>query len=181
VPGPRSATNQSGSAVSAAITKRAHNYLSGTALAATSRTGSPRRTAAVRAFSSNFSITQCVAVYRHSLLPPTDSMRATGFGVRARRASGVARTRGAGLAGVSPPALAAVSFVVSFAEIRERPLRPTGHGHPRSRTGTACDERWGAHLVGGNPSGVRISYPPPPLTRQYTTQVMRSAWACKAA
>jgi hypothetical protein len=50
------------------------------------------------------------------------------------------------LAGVSPPAPAAVSFVVSFAEIRERPLRPSGHGHPRSRTGTACRERWGAHL-----------------------------------
>src|SRR5215831_1854058 len=52
----------------------------------------------------------------------------------------------AGLAGVNPPAPAAVSFVVSFAEIRERPLRPTGHGHPRSRTVPACHERWGAHL-----------------------------------
>src|SRR5262245_54584377 len=52
----------------------------------------------------------------------------------------------AGLAGVSPPAPAAVSFVVSFAEIRDRPLRPTGHGHPRSRTDTAWHERWGALL-----------------------------------
>jgi hypothetical protein len=76
----------------------------------------------------------------------TESMRAIGSGVRARRASVGARAPGAGLAGVSPPALAAVSFVVSFAEIRERPLRPTGHGHPRSRTGTACGERWGAQL-----------------------------------
>src|SRR5262249_34071608 len=48
----------------------------------------------------------------------------------------------AGLAGVSPPAPAAVSF----AEIRDRPLRPTGHGHPRSRTDTAWHERWGALL-----------------------------------
>src|SRR5215813_7625498 len=30
--------------------------------------------------------------------------------------------------------------------------------------------------VGGNPSGVRISYPPPPVTRQYVRPVMRSAW-----
>src|SRR5215469_1695219 len=35
--------------------------------------------------------------------------------------------------------------------------------------------------VGGNPSGVRISYPPPPLTRQYTRPVVPSAWARKAA
>jgi hypothetical protein len=52
----------------------------------------------------------------------------------------------AGLAGASPPVPAAVSFVVSFAEIRERPLKPTGHGHPRSRTVPASHERWGAHL-----------------------------------
>jgi hypothetical protein len=50
------------------------------------------------------------------------------------------------LAGVSRPLSAAVSFVVSFAVIRERPLRPTGHGHPWSRTLPACREREGAHL-----------------------------------
>jgi len=36
-------------------------------------------------------------------------------------------------------------------------------------------------VFGGNPSGVRISYPPPPLTRQYTRPVMRSSYACKEA
>src|SRR5262249_33159040 len=33
--------------------------------------------------------------------------------------------------------------------------------------------------VGGNPSGVRISYPPPPVTRQYVRPVMRSAWPAR--
>ena len=37
-------------------------------------------------------------------------------------------------------------------------------GPGRSRT----PERTLGKRVGGNPSGVRISYPPPPLTRQYT-------------
>ena len=60
----RSATNQSGSAVSAAITQRAHNYLSGTALAATSRTGSPRRTAARCALSASVLATVCNEVGR---------------------------------------------------------------------------------------------------------------------
>src|SRR5690348_13344529 len=100
--------------------------------------------------------------------------------VRVRRSKSLR----AGLAGVSPPALAAVSFGVSFAGIRERPLRPTGHGHPSSRTVPDWREHRGATLgkhVGGNPSGVRISYPPPPLTRQYTSPGHAFGLDCKAA
>jgi hypothetical protein len=40
--------------------------------------------------------------------------------------------------------------------MRERPQRPTGRGHPRSRTGTAWHERWGALLesvLGATPQG----------------------------
>ena len=49
-------------------------------------------------------------------------------------------------AGVSPTAQAAVSFVVSFAEIRGRPPSPTIYGRSRSRTVPAWRERWGALL-----------------------------------
>ena len=79
-------------------------------------------------------------------LPPTDSRRCD----RLWRAGPpwVRRNENtrAGLAGVSSPAPAAVSFVVSFAEIRERPLSPVAYGHPRSRTAAAGRERHGAHL-----------------------------------
>jgi hypothetical protein len=42
----------------------------------------PTRTAELRAFSWNFSITQCDAVYRRSLIVAPDSMHAIGSGVR---------------------------------------------------------------------------------------------------
>src|SRR5215471_20776209 len=54
------------------------------------------------------------------------------------------------------------------AAVHRRPRVPVRTGHGRWRTpGSIIGKR-----VGGNPSGVRISYPPPPVTRQYSGWVM---------
>jgi hypothetical protein len=98
-----------------------------------------------RAFSANLPITQCDALSRHSLRSTVGAMRCDRLCAQARCASGLARSRRSRCQS-RVPLSASVSFVVSFAGIRESSLRTTGHGHPRSRTGTACHERWGAHL-----------------------------------
>ncbi len=77
-----------------------------------------------------------------------------------------------------------VSVLVSFTPVCSR--SPTA---ARSEAGQVTDgggsRRTLANLVGkrvgGNPSGVRISYPPPPLTRQYTRPRHASGLACEAA
>src|SRR5262249_16180644 len=76
-----------------------------------------------------------------------------------------------------------VSVLVSFTPVRHSSpavagpafWQVTDGGEPVRTPASSVGKR-----VGGNPSRVRISHPPPPLTRQYTSPSLLSASACKA-
>ena|SRR5215472_844579 len=84
--------------------------------------------AARRAFSANLLITKCDAVSRHRLMPTVGAMRRGRFYTQTRPRVRLGKSLPLEFATVSRPLSAAVSFVVSFAGIRERPLRLNGNG-----------------------------------------------------